>query len=247
MSFYGFGLDVPYIKKGTTIAKIGKAVADNSGRCGDAYALQEMLKDLGYYKGDIDGQLGSQSIAAWQSFCKDYGVSTSGATFPQKTQCQAIMDSWEASQSPGTPESPPPLPGGSSASQQPVNVTVTPKPKAKSSSKSGMAKFWEDRSTAEKAALIGGGLFAVAGTLFALMHKSSSSAATATANRRSRRNPTYEIKDGRETVAYVKANTKHQARSKYLKWAGLSEADEAKLGRLSIRTSGGYVPQLLIP
>lgn len=184
MSFYGMGLDVPYIKKGTTVSKIGKAVADNSGSCGNAYALQEMLKDLGYYTGDIDGSIGNLTIKAWQTFAKDKGLSTNGAFFPQKVHCQAIMDAWEAAENVtvmpetvivGTKPAAAPASGGGSS----VNVSMAPKA---SSSKSGIAKFWDERSTTERAALVGGGLLVVGGAVFALTH--SRSQQVATANRR---------------------------------------------------------------
>ncbi len=40
--------------------------------------IQQKLKDLGYYKGNIDGILGPQSISAIKAFQKDYGLVVDG-------------------------------------------------------------------------------------------------------------------------------------------------------------------------
>lgn len=40
--------------------------------------VQQKLKDLGYYKGDIDGIFGSQTIKAIKNFQRDYGLTVDG-------------------------------------------------------------------------------------------------------------------------------------------------------------------------
>lgn len=40
--------------------------------------IQQKLKDLGYYKGSVDGILGSQSIQAIKNFQRDYGLTVDG-------------------------------------------------------------------------------------------------------------------------------------------------------------------------
>ncbi len=44
--------------------------------------IQQKLKDLGYYKGNIDGILGSQSVTAIRNFQRDYGLSVDGIVGP---------------------------------------------------------------------------------------------------------------------------------------------------------------------
>lgn len=41
-------------------------------------AIQQKLKNLGYYKGNIDGIIGSQSLKAIKKFQKDYGLTVDG-------------------------------------------------------------------------------------------------------------------------------------------------------------------------
>lgn len=41
-------------------------------------AIQQKLKKLGYYKGNIDGIIGTQSIKAIKKFQKDYGLTVDG-------------------------------------------------------------------------------------------------------------------------------------------------------------------------
>lgn len=44
--------------------------------------IQQKLKDLGYYYGNIDGILGSQSVTAIKNFQRDYGLSVDGIVGP---------------------------------------------------------------------------------------------------------------------------------------------------------------------
>lgn len=44
--------------------------------------IQQKLKDLGYYYGNIDGILGSQSVTAIKNFQRDYGLTVDGIVGP---------------------------------------------------------------------------------------------------------------------------------------------------------------------
>ncbi len=44
--------------------------------------IQQKLKDLGYYYGNIDGILGSQSVTAIKNFQRDYGLAVDGIVGP---------------------------------------------------------------------------------------------------------------------------------------------------------------------
>ncbi len=44
--------------------------------------IQQKLKDLGYYYGNIDGILGNQSVTAIKNFQRDYGLSVDGIVGP---------------------------------------------------------------------------------------------------------------------------------------------------------------------
>ena len=58
--------------------------------CGDPYAIQGALKDLGYYKGKIDGDLGKQSTAAMAAFSKENGVGN--VSWPNVAFCTRLKD-----------------------------------------------------------------------------------------------------------------------------------------------------------
>jgi peptidoglycan hydrolase-like protein with peptidoglycan-binding domain len=49
---------------------------------GMAAKMQGILKDLGYYSGAVDGQLGPRSYEAIQKFQNDYGLDVTGALDP---------------------------------------------------------------------------------------------------------------------------------------------------------------------
>ncbi len=63
--------------------------------CGNPFALQQALNDLGFGPIDVDGAVGPQTYAAIAKAMATYGVSyTSGA--PSALVCQTISDAWNA-------------------------------------------------------------------------------------------------------------------------------------------------------
>lgn len=159
----GFGLDVPYTS-GTT-KKIASAVADNSGTCSAPVAVEQMLADLGYFKGKVDGIFGSDTLAAVKAFEKDSGLPATNG-YPKKATCQRLMDAWMVAQS-----------GGGQPQVMPevaVTGSVLPAPAASKPMPVKQATLadtlWHDRTSVERGAIIAGGFFIV-GTISMLIAK----------------------------------------------------------------------------
>ncbi len=99
----GLGLDVPYTGSGGSLqvahASTNVNCTDDSGS--SAKALQQMLKDLGYYAGPIDGVMDGDVRAAVNAFAAATGIS-SGDYFSKGAICTAIMDAWKAKAAPVT-------------------------------------------------------------------------------------------------------------------------------------------------
>jgi hypothetical protein len=60
----------------------------NKALCGDPYAVQGALKDLGFYNGPIDGNLGKQSTSAMAAFSKAKGLGN--VSWPNPTFCAQL-------------------------------------------------------------------------------------------------------------------------------------------------------------
>ena len=107
----GFGLDVPYAdaqgSSKTAVASTGTLC----GTSGNAIALQAMLADLGFYKGTIDGIMGTGTRDAVKAFASSTSVDP-GAYYATGAICQAIMDAYQAKHAPAPPLQPdgPPSP-----------------------------------------------------------------------------------------------------------------------------------------
>jgi hypothetical protein len=203
--YLGLGIDVPYVKFGTT-SGVGHPVADNSGTCGDAFAVQQMLKDLGFYGAAIDGMFGTGTFKAIRLFAEANGVPYVSGTFPKTDVCQALINAWQAQMAPAAPAAPPPA-------AAPPPTTVAPKPApslismiqlapalqrirltrpttttraaalapAPTGTMDRIKRWWGSASTVQKLAVVGGGVAIVGGVLYLIMPK------TATANPRRRR------------------------------------------------------------
>lgn len=61
--------------------------------------IQQKLKNLGYYKGNIDGILGPLSLSAIKNFQRDYGLKVDGIVGPQTSKALGISTSSTSSQS----------------------------------------------------------------------------------------------------------------------------------------------------
>lgn len=172
----GFGLDVPWA--------YGVANVDPSkGYCGSIAGLQQMLQELGYYTGTVDGEWGSGTQNAVIKFAQANlppGALTSGIN---PTFCQAVIDKWQALHAPppsaGTPApSAAPTAGKfmlSSAALSKLTVplkigpggavtTTAAAPTPEAVREEGVMGWWGSQSTGTKVA-IGIGAAAVVGLI----------------------------------------------------------------------------------
>lgn len=125
---YGFGIDVPYIKGTTTF--VGHPVADNSGTCASSFAVQQMLSDLGYYTGPIDGAIGTGSMTALRKFSEATGVPYVKGTFPKAATCQGLIDAWVKSKSPAVASKAVPTAAAPAPASAPTSVKISFGPSA---------------------------------------------------------------------------------------------------------------------
>lgn len=181
---FGLGLDVPYVKFGTAH---GTGTPTTALYCGDPFALQQMLTDLGFYSGMIDGNVGSESLAAVSKFADATGALYTKGTLPQGATCTALMAAWSALHAPAAPATP--------AVRAPLHVTAAMLPglmlnvggKTFTVPSGADDKIKGAASPAAVAAptswglyaAIGGGVLLVGAVAYALTRKK-----TATANRR---------------------------------------------------------------
>lgn len=173
---FGFGIDVPYVKNMTQV--IGQPVADNSGKCGDSYAVQQMLAELGYYAGQVDGQLGPQSLKAIRVFAESVGLST-GGTFPKADVCQAIISAYTAKMAATAPTASPSTTWRSRYTVSKVTrprIIVLKKPdgtmeyvEADAGPFAKIGGWWGEQSTMTKVAVVGGGVAIVGGIAWLTM------------------------------------------------------------------------------
>jgi hypothetical protein len=115
---YGaFGLSVPTPLPGQPgYAPDMKATGYNY--CGSKYGMQQMLQDLGYYKGPIDGKVGGGTLGAMRAFSTASGVPIGSGSL-SNAWCQALIDAWAAKMQP--PAAPPPAqPPVGNGGQQPA-------------------------------------------------------------------------------------------------------------------------------
>jgi lysozyme family protein len=185
---FGFGLDVPMMKFGT-MSTIGAPAASNEGTCSDPFALQQMLKDLGYYGGAIDGAIGSGTMTALRKFAEETGAPYTKGTFPKAATCQAVMDAWAAKMAPA--QVPAPSPTAQASGSGPGHFLLSPTLmqslfKKTSTPTSGSAapgsSWWGSQTTVTKVAVVGGALVVVGGVAYLVLGKKR-----ATPNRRRRR------------------------------------------------------------
>jgi hypothetical protein len=180
---FGFGLDVPLMKFGTQ-SVIGSPAAVNDGKCGDSFALQQMLADLGVYSGTVDGAIGSGTMTALRKFSEVTGVPYDKGTFPKATVCQAVMDTWAAKMAPPPPAAAstasPTMAGGVKFQRFAAKAFV-----ARSAADSaratgagarggdvtvaGEGSWWASLSGGAQLAIVGGGLAAVGAVAYLML------------------------------------------------------------------------------
>ena len=66
-----------------TLAKLLKFGTGYGGYDKEVANVQRMLKDLGYYTGQIDGQFGSLTLKAVKNFQRDYNLLVDGIVGPK--------------------------------------------------------------------------------------------------------------------------------------------------------------------
>lgn len=210
---YGLGLAVPTSIPGMPADHASNMAATGFNYCGSKYGFQQMLLDLGYYSGAIDGAIGPKSNAAAREFAQENGVLWQGV--PSNEFCQKLMDVWEARMGGGPPD-PAPAPATSTRTRlvskysplarrvvwqgaKPATTTPTgtpaqtdngqPAAKAEAEPKGIIDKamaWWNGQSTGTKVA-IGVGGAAVVGTIIYLLAAGGGETAKATPNRRRQR------------------------------------------------------------
>lgn len=158
--------------------------------CGDVAAFQQTMKDLGYYvevTGQWDGQKDLQALAQWR---KDNGLQVSYQG-PSPSECAMLVQ--QRGQSSATPSTTAPSPSTSTsrlvslartsalrtAVSPAVASRVTLRPVRASQAAptpdedvpyeepvSTATGWWSQRSTTEKAAMIGGGVILIGGIAY---------------------------------------------------------------------------------
>jgi hypothetical protein len=187
-AFGAFGLVVPTPLPGNP-SYAPNMKAQGYSYCGSKFGMQQMLQDLGYYTGTIDGKVGTGTIAAMKAFGNAHGVPITGSL--SNAWCQKLMDVWQAKMQPPAAPAPapvPPPPAGRPNGQPPSNggpvatpgngngVTSAPgngngvTPVAPGAGPIDKAKaWWNEQSTGVKAAIGIGGVAIVGLIIYALV------------------------------------------------------------------------------
>lgn len=197
--YAGFGLMVPTPLPGQP-SYAPNMQATGFNYCGSQYGFQQMLQDLGFYKGAIDGKAGTATITAAKNFAAQYGAPWGGSLSNQF--CQRLMDVWQAQmqgppiaqgpvQMPSTQVPPPPTgrptgtPPNGAGPPQPGTTTTQP-PLSEPGFFDKAKAWWDGQSTGAKVAIGVGGAAVVGLAIWALVGKKKTTE-SATPNRRRRR------------------------------------------------------------
>ena len=103
--FSGFGMDVPYTDsyKRTGTASVLPKAPD----CGSGKGVQQILNDLGYAAGTVDGTFGTNTFSALARFAADNGAAYQPSTYPTANLCSLLMQAWQQHQAAASSVSPP--------------------------------------------------------------------------------------------------------------------------------------------
>ncbi len=168
--------------------------------CGSKFGLQQMLADLGFYAGSIDGDVGPQTLSAARDFAVQHGAPLEGGI--TAAYCQRLIDVWTAAmQAPPPAAEPAPAPTtGMRVTPQALRVlsrrigmpgapAVTAEqpgiPAPQPTVNGGIMGWWNAQSTLTKVAVGVTGAALIGYVLFAVFGKKKRGAA-ATPNRRRR-------------------------------------------------------------
>lgn len=86
-----YGLSVDGIVGPKTLSALGLSGSSSSSY--SATAIQQKLKNLGYYTGSIDGILGTKSVNAIRNFQRDYGLTVDGIVGPKTASALGLTSS----------------------------------------------------------------------------------------------------------------------------------------------------------
>jgi len=182
----GFGLAVPTPIPGNP-GHVADVQPHGYNYCGSKHGMQQMLQDLGYYSGPIDGKIGTSTIIAMKAFGVDHGVPIAGNTLDDEW-CQRLMDVWQQKvQSqvvvpahheeplpvepvPSEPASNGPVPNGSLPVPAPGNGNGTTVP-APQGPIDKAKDWWNRQTTGVKVAMGIGGVAIVGLIVYALVGK----------------------------------------------------------------------------
>ena len=109
LGLIGMGVDVPLIGKDNSRLMLHPEA--RAGDCASAQSVQQMLKDLGFDPGSVDGNFTAQGFDALKSFASVYGVRMHPSNpYPTATICQALINAWLGLQAKFAQLHPPPPP-----------------------------------------------------------------------------------------------------------------------------------------
>lgn len=195
----GFGgVSVPY----KTVAGVTRtADVTTAINCNSPFAVQQMLKDLGYTV-DVDGQIGNQTFAALKKFAAEHGASYAPGSFPKGDICSALTAAWQAKKGAAAPAPvKAPAPGlfvpssgtqyaalkkaiaqgqaaakakaaQQAAAKAAAQAAALATQEAQAAAEGGIGDWWKNQSTAAKVAMGVGGLALVGGLIyFAVLRK----------------------------------------------------------------------------
>jgi hypothetical protein len=129
--------------------------------CGGIKPLQQMLSDLGYYAGRIDGSVGTGTTSAIVAAQKAFGVPTGAIS---KNFCEALADAWNAKMAAPAPAAP--APGAPAAPQPGVPTETPPNGAMVTAEPQGVMDKWTALPMAAKAGIVGGALLLVGGGIY---------------------------------------------------------------------------------
>jgi hypothetical protein len=85
-------LTIPY-KTNKGVEDSGQ-FCDKPGNCGDAFALQQVLNEMGFGPLDVDGDIGANTKAALDKAAIKYQVKRTPGTLPDQDLCESVGGAW---------------------------------------------------------------------------------------------------------------------------------------------------------
>jgi len=217
---------VPYVTS-TGQSGAGNLCADDSGKCGDMFALQQALNYLGYGPLEVDGMPGAKTFAAIKNYADAKGVNYPGS-YPGYEVCAPLVKEYAA-------ESAPPASAPAAVAPKSLNLTAMKMPRLSKTIAAGAPRsgttstspaapppggspaaetqpvpaqgFWAGLPDWQKYAIIGGAVLAVGGGAYFLISKKRRPA-VATPNARRRHMTKQEAE--MEFVVYILPEVKRR-------------------------------------